>query len=409
LSDIKRIALIIGQSFEYGRGTLRGIHKYAQDKPWLLHRQAPDDDALKFLHDWHPSGIIAFFDSSMLPQYQKLGIPLLVLSDNNEANDITRIGTDDIAVGVLAAQHLLARGLANYAYFGTKNYRFSTLREQGFREELARHGFIPNVLNVDYHSKANSSTSRWTPIYSSLREWLKKLPQPVGVMAFNDSGGMAVSDICREMGINVPRDIAIIGVDDDELRCNMAFPPLSSVKLPTEQIGYRAAQMLEHIMESPRYTPITTLLPPVQVVTRQSTDVTVVDDPDIATVLRYIKAHAKEKIDIVDILAQVPLSRRALEQRMRTILHISPLEAIHQAHMELAESLLLNTDEPLATVAQSSGFGSVNSMIRIFMQMHDISPTAYRNINRLPDDVKANRAKPATKKGNTASRAKREK
>ena len=190
---------------------------------------------------------------------------------------------------------------------------------------------------------------------------------------------MDLISICCDAGIRVPDELAILGVDDDDLLCRQSYPPLSSVRPAAEQIGFQAAQMLDELFAGKQIEDSPRRLAPIGVATRQSTDIMAVEDPELARALRFIRDSADQPIDVEDVLKQVPMNRRTLERRFRTVLGRTPLQEIRRVHIEQAKQLLVDTDLPTPNIAIASGFANASRLAIIFRKMTGMKPTEYRN------------------------------
>jgi LacI family transcriptional regulator len=212
----------------------------------------------------------------------------------------------------------------------------------------------------------------------AVAQWIQSLPKPLGLMACNDFRGIQALDACRRAGIAVPEEVAVIGVDNEELVCTLAYPPLSSVVPDARRIGYEAAALLDRLMrgEPEPATPLS--IPPAEVVTRLSTDVNAITDPEVAAAMRFIREHACEGIGVHDILCQVPVSRSVLQRRFRRLLGRSIHAVIAGVRLRHAKQLLVETDLPLAAIAKRTGFSHVEYLCAAFRQSVGSPPGAYR-------------------------------
>jgi LacI family transcriptional regulator len=179
--------------------------------------------------------------------------------------------------------------------------------------------------------------------------------------------------------------VAIVGVDDDDLLCDLARPSLSSVALPGGRIGYEAAAMLERLMLGRRLKTARIELPPVRLVARQSSDILAIADPEVSQAMRYILAHAAEPIGVADVLRAVPVSRRSLERRFRRLLRRGIGEEIRRAHLERAKGLLVDSELPMSRVAARSGFTDSRQLSIVFRQETGLTPTGFRQRYRSHD------------------------
>jgi LacI family transcriptional regulator len=201
----------------------------------------------------------------------------------------------------------------------------------------------------------------------------------VGIFAPNDIWGVQLTEVCLRAGLQVPEDVAILGVDDDDLLCEFARPALSSIALPTQRIGYEAAREVERLLKRARASLRPLLLPPLRVIARRSTDILAVDDSDVVAALRFIRRQAHQPIRVIDLLREVPTSRRSLERQFRKVLGRSILGEIRRVHVERASQLLALPDLPLHSVAERSGFTDAKRFSTVFRQMVGLTPSAYRH------------------------------
>ena len=207
---------------------------------------------------------------------------------------------------------------------------------------------------------------------------MMELPKPVGVFTANDQLGLQLAEVCRMIGIRVPDEVSIVGVDNDELVCQLATPPLSSISGGGEQTGYAAAAMLDRCMrgEAPPRQPV--LVPPAALITRQSSDILTVKDPDVQTVVRFIRDHATQPLAVDDVLGELPISRRSIERKFRSLLGRTLLEEIHRVRLEHVKRLLSETDRTIADIAVQTGFGSPERLTIVFRGALGVVPSLYR-------------------------------
>jgi LacI family transcriptional regulator len=208
--------------------------------------------------------------------------------------------------------------------------------------------------------------------------WIRALPKPVGVMAGYDIRGREILDVCRQLGISVPDEVALIGVDNDDLICDLADPPQSSVIPDTRRTGYEAARLLDLLMAGQSDLPLTHLIPPLGIAVRASTDVLATNDADMSAAVRFIRAHATEGINVEDVLRAVPLSRRVLESRFEKLFGRTPHEEITRVQIERVKELLAETDLPLSAVAHLTGYSHVEYMSVVFKRETGVPPSSYR-------------------------------
>jgi LacI family transcriptional regulator len=373
------IGLVFDYNLAYSRGVLRGVKQYAQTRPhWILVPLDPEGLTGRVLEAVRPVGLIALVATSALTETLKaLRRPLVNVAGVLADLPFPRVGVDHRQVGELAARHLRERGFRHFAFVGHPHHFYSAEREAGFRQVLVSGGHSL----ASYHERPARSyrrRGRLLVLNEGLQRWLQALPKPVGVFACHDVFALQVVEACRLTGLRVPDEVAIIGVDNDDLLCELARPSLSSVVVPAERIGFEAAALLERLLRRARPPRKPRLIPPTGVVTRQSSDLIAGGDADVTAAVRFIRDHAHSPISVDDVLRAVTASRRSLERRFRALLERGLGEEIRRAHLERAKDLLASTVLTVAEVAEQSGFASVHYLSRLFRRETGLTPTAYR-------------------------------
>lgn len=373
-----RIGLVFGYGLAYYRDILRGIRQFAEQKPdWIFTPLSPDNQSIQTLSSLKFDGLIAHVYSVELAEALiALRKPVVNVSGVLPEQPIYRVSVDHVLVGRMAADHLLDRGFRQFGYVGYPDRDFSLGRERGFREQLE----LANCEVVTFYEKDQSHpdpTGLWS-WNTLLPDWLKSLRKPVAIFTSQDIQGVKVSEACRSAGLRVPDDVAILGVDDDDLLCEMTRPSMSSVALPSQRIGYEAASLLSRLMSGKRPSSRTMLLPPREVVVRQSTDVLCIEDQIVAAAIRYIRDHVHLPIRVSNVLKVIPVSRRSLERRFLATLGRGISQEIRRVHVDRAKSLLAGTELPMSQVARLSGFTEGRQLSVVFRQETGLTPTAYR-------------------------------
>lgn len=381
---IRRIALLMDQDIGYTRDVLRGVQVYGRHKPdWVFHDGPQDAKVLPALEEWQPHGVIAhLFDRDFAKALFKMDVPVVNTTSTIEGLEVPLVEVDHQIIGQLAAQHFLEKGFRNFGFFGSAVTGFSRAREAGFRQSLAVHGFQVHACYAEYLPKPPVRSS-WKRIDQRVSGWLRRLPRPVAILASNDVPARALAKMCRQLGLDVPEQVSLLGVDNDELECQLSYPPLSSIAIPSERVGYEAAKLLDRIMSGKRPRQQAFFFPPTRVVTRQSTDTLAIDDPDVTSALAFIRANSHREIDVESILAEVPLSRRVLERKFRQHLGRTVLAEIRRVRMETVKSLLSETDLSMPAIAKRSGFSGARRLAVVFRQVTGTTPSAYRAQEKL--------------------------
>ncbi len=381
MARTRHIALLIETSRAYGRGLLRGVTRYLHEHPhWSIYVEPRglDDPAPRWLKNWKGDGILARINNrAMADAVMRTGIPVVDLRGALEDLGLPFIGIDNEVVSRMAADHLMDRGLRTFAFVGAprKYNRFIDLRSDCFAHRIRTAGFPCEVYQHPVHKKRGVS---WDEEQDNLTHWLKSLPKPLGLMACHDEWGQQVLDACRRAELAVPDQVAVVGVDNDLLLCGLSDPPLTSVDVNAEQIGHDAAAMLDRMMggQAPPKEPI--YIRPRGVVTRRSTDILAIGDRLTADAVRFIREHFHEGITVEDMIHAVPLSRSVLERRFKRWLGRSPKSEIIRLQVERACTLLVETNLPLATVAQLSGFRHAKYLSEVFRKRTGHTPSQYR-------------------------------
>ena len=286
--------------------------------------------------------------------------------------------TDDRAIGALGADHFLEHGYRSFGYCGISGLFWSEKRGEAFQERIVQAGHSVHHYQAPLRGKTYAQVKH----RSALVEWLGSLTKPAAVMACNDDEARDVLRACRAAEIVVPDEVAVLGVDNDDLVCNFCFPPLSSIALDVDEAGYEAAGYLDALMDGPKNHRADVEVTPLYVVPRMSTDLLAIKDGRVAAAVRYLHQNPRCTIQVSDLAKAAGLSRRSLEQRFHRILGKSPHEVIRHVRIEQMAQMLIETDLPVAQIAQLLGFSYVRNMARWFKQHMGMSPSAYRAQHR---------------------------
>ena len=378
----RSVALVIETSNEYARGLLRGILRYQQEhEKWTIdlpeqHRRA---DPPRWLRTYSGHGIIARIETKSIARaVQATQLPAVDVSSARELSTIPWVETDDRKIAQLAIQHFFEKGFRHLAFCGEGSFNWSRWRRDAFVAEAKKAGINALVFHVD----DDSSGMTWPHARRRLMRWLAELPEPCGLMAAYDSLARRLIDLCIQASRRVPESIAILGVDDDPLLCQLATPPLSSIVPDSEGAGYAAAEQLDSIMSGKKIKRLDTLLPPLGIATRQSTDTFAVEDKDVSVSAHYILAHACDGIQVDDVVKQTQLTRRALETRFKKALGKTPHALIIETRLSKAERCLRETALTLERIADRCGFEYPEYLSVLFKKHRNMTPGEYRQQHR---------------------------
>jgi LacI family transcriptional regulator len=376
---VRKVALLIETSNRYGRDLLYGVRDWMRESErWAIRfteqgRRAPLPTWLK---DWQGDGIIARVDSPQIAAaLRRTRLPVVDVSAERFSSEFSRVSIDNGAVARLAAEHLATKGFLDFAYCGDRRFLWSRQRGVEFRRCLAEKG----RRCVDFGEPAGTAKPGSDAEIRAIARWLKGLPKPVGVFACYDGRALQVLEACQLLGLHVPDQVAVLGVDNDELVCELANPPLSSVQPNARRSGYEAAALLARLMggEKKAVAP-THQVQPVRVVERQSTDVVAVADVKVAAALKFIRLHACEGMDVGDVLRAVPMSRTRLEQKFKALLGHSPHRQLVQQRIARVKHLLAESKIAISEVAEQAGFDNASYLSVAFRRETGLSPFAYR-------------------------------
>ena len=374
---IPQVAVLVDTSRSYGRDIVRGIRRYvAEHGPWSLYLE-PRDLHSRFpdwLKDWPGDGILSrTVDAAMLRQLKATKLPVIELRSTLLPHSFPFVGMDNSIVGTRVAEHLRNRGFQRFACYLDTSEAFFVERSECYGQTLRAHGFECSIFK-------SSRRLRWDEHQRALSEWLTSLDKPVGVFAVNDQLGFWLLDAARRAGIAVPEEVAVVGAENDNMLCDTASPPLSSVRLRGQAVGYEAARLLDEWMAKRRVPKPGEkhLLAPGDIFVRQSSDIVAVEDPRIAAALRFIRQHATEQIDVTRVARETALSRSVLERRMKALIGRSPGEEINRIRFAAVEQLLTQTDLTLDAIAARCGFTHPQYMAEAFRKRSGMTPGEFR-------------------------------
>lgn len=382
-----RVALLVETASSYGRTILSGVSKYQQTRArWSTFL---DESELRasppqwlFQQSW--DGIICRATTPELAiEFKQREIPAVDLNDIFENPGLPRIRTNMQSVGRFAAQHLYERGFRHFAYCGFKGETWSSQRLNGFRQWLGDHSLDCSVYESAWRG---SDAPNWTVDQDRIANWLSGMPKPLGLMACNDIRGQHVLNACRSLEIYVPEQLAVVGVDNDELLCGFCCPPLSSIQPNPFRIGFEAAELLDSLMRGGEHRCEDRLIDPLGVITRQSSDALGIKDDIVVAAIAFIRETACHGATVADIVKHIGISRSQLERRFRVCLGHSPQHEIHVTKLRRIKELLRTSDLSLAQIAYLTGFEHTEYMTVVFKRLTGIPPSKYREDSDLPPE-----------------------
>jgi LacI family transcriptional regulator len=378
-SDARHVALLVETSNAYGRGLLLGIRNYLIAHPgWSIYlgEHGRHETDLSWLDSWRGHGVIARIENQQTAEHvRRLGLPVVDLSAARLLPELPGVETDDDMIAQWAVDHFAVRGLRHFAYCGDPRFAWSIKRGARFTQHARERGFEPDEFRME--PSGTLADDRL-----AMADWLRGLPKPVGILACYDIAGQELLEACKIAGLAVPDSVAVLGVDNDELICNLTSPPLSSIQSDAIGTGFLAASLLDDAMDGEAVSPELRLIEPLRIVTRQSSDLLFVSDPLVAKALQLIRDHADDGIAVLTVQRAVGLSRRSLDYRFLSALGRTVHEEITRVRMERLADLLIETDWTLAKLAERLGFGHSEYMGVAFKRFSGKAPGEYRRANR---------------------------
>ena len=376
------VALVVDNAYDYDRKIISGVSRYAQEVGnWTIFCEDEHLHEMPSLARWHGDGAIVQLENPSIHRtVARLKIPVVgiaSLTDLSPVLDkIVCVSTDNRRLAERSAEHLLECGFENFGYCGvpaTPSNGWSRERARAFSDFVTRAGY-----RCSTYTGRHRTARQWNALQSHMAAWLQSLKLPVGVMACDDPRARHVLEACRRSGLRVPEDVAVLGVDNDELMCELCRPPLSSIETGIHDVGYEAAAALDRLMADSRPKQMRTLVPPGRLIARRSTDILTVPHRGVATALKFIRDHATEPIQVLDVSKHLGVSRSTLDNHFRQVIGRTAHDEIERARLNIAKSLLENTDLPLRAIAARSGYRNEQYMCKVLRRALGRTPGQYR-------------------------------
>ena len=367
-----RLMFITDFTEQFPYRLLRGIRRYSQesDTPWVVCKMPPSykreiglSRVVEWAKYWHADVVIGQFESDEdVTLFRKNGIVAIAQDYISPFKEIPNLTGDYHLTGAMAARRLCGHGFKNLGYFGYENVCWSDGRLKGFRDTL-REEFHISRIHVFTDLQLSSI---WSYDISVLQEWLHSLPKPIGIFTCDDNYAEILLEACQATGINVPMEVAILGVDNDEVTCNLTVPAISSIDMDIEKAGFEVARMAARMVQDPTYPGEDIVIRPVAVVGRGSTGIQATNDPVVAAAIRYIYQNRARKIQVSDVVSQVPVSRRLLEQRFKEVTGSSLYTIMSNLRMDYFARQLITSSETVSEIAARMDEPDARSLSRRF-------------------------------------------
>ncbi len=379
----RRVALLFHRDLAFCRGVLTGIEDWLIETGanWRLRHAPSTSRVMPSLREWQAHGVLGHvFEEGLAKNLTELQLPWVNTTLTIPWLNVPAVDAHHSQVGRMAADYLLEHSFRSFGFFGNKWALFSRLRELGFRQRLQEAGFDAVPHYADYLPMRPTSSS-WVQTDAEMSAWLQALPKPVAVFCCHDVPACDLIEACANLDLRVPEEVAILGVDNDRFECEMAHPTLSSIALPTREIGRTAAALLDQEMKSADGSVGTKprLISPTHVVARRSTDMHAVSDASVQRALTFLKERSSEDISVNDVAEAAGLSRRQLERRFRDAMGRTVLNEIHRLRVERALKLLAESNMKIDTIAYRVGFSGARQMADVFRKLLGKAPSQFRN------------------------------
>ena len=368
-----KIALALPDSKPWGMTRFfNGVNDYAGKREWLLTAcpvdpQSSDDFPLDLsrLKSWNVDGIILHVnDLKQLKLFHKWRMPMVNIGEDLNFNcQIPRLALNNQQIGRLAAEHLIGLGLKNLAYHGVQGRWYSDERLHGFKLAALEAGLKINSFLLPHMTR----DALWNERYEPIKRWLKTLPLPTGLFAVHDYRALIVLSACREIGLRVPEDVAVIGSDNDLMVCEFTTPTLTSVCVNAYRMGYESARLLDQLMHGEPPPPKPVLIDPSEVMARASTDVLHADDPAVKGAIQFMQENYSKSFTMDAVADAVHVSRRLLEMRFRAERKTSPAMFLVNLRVQKAKTMFADRHcKPKEEIARACGFGTAKNLRAAF-------------------------------------------
>lgn len=384
-----RLILLTDFTESFAYKLLKGILEYSKGRePWVVCRMPPSykrahgiSGVLAWAKKWQADAIIAQFEpNESVELFRENGIMALAQDFKSRFTCIPNITSHYLLTGQMGADFFVQKGFRHFAYYGYKDVVWSEERFMGYKARVEKYGF-----KVHEYRKA-SLDNLWYYEFTPLENWIASLPRPVALMACDDTSANKILEVCRVMDIKVPEEISVLGVDNDEMTCNLSDPPLSSISLNVMKGGFEAARLIDSSLKNSEMNLEDVFIEPVMVINRLSTDIYATKNPAVLTALKYIHQNLSNKLVVDMIVDQVPLSRRLLEIQFKQITGKSIYQYIEDLRMERFAQKLLASNESVTNIGAEFGLFDIKNLSRQFKKWKGCTPLEYRRKNKTGPD-----------------------
>ena len=382
-----RVLIISDFTESFAHKLLAGLVEYSRQKEqWIVRRMPPEYKAqigiqgvIRVAKEWDVNAVIGQFEpTDDVGLFAENGIVAIAQDYKKKFTSIPNITADYLGTGRMAARFFLERGFRNFGFFGMNDVCWSDERCDGFRREVEAAGFGDSF----YSYRMQEIDMVWYYQRNRLREWLRMIPKPIAIMACDDNQGANLIEACHGIGIKIPEEVSVIGVDNDETLCSLGSTTLTSIQIDIEEGGRQTAALVERLVADPKAPVEDVVLRPVKIVGRMSTAAFATADQQILKALLFIHKNALKKISVSDVMAEAALSRRLLERRFKSVTGKTLYEYITDQKLKYFAEQLADTDEQVINIALSMGENDTKSISRRFKQLYGCTPVEWREKQR---------------------------
>lgn len=376
-----KVLVLIDYSTEFSRRLLEGLIDYSQKVGnWSFYRLPlyyksiyGEEGVIEWAKNWNADFIIVQWNYISFDSLSKLQTPVFLQDYKEEGKCFSNIIGGYIDTGIMAAKFFIQRRYKNFAFYGKRGFLWSFERAEGFRKEIEK-------INGNYYYFEGDGLNEleWLRDHIQLENWLISLPKPIAIFACDDSFAIQISEICKLNNINIPKDIALLGVDNDKLICNLSDPPISSIKLDAKKGGFQLGEKIHNSLNKQHNFSFNICINPLEIELRKSTENYNIKDKHILEVIKYLQKNLTSPIRIEALTSLVPLSRRGLEVKFKKEMGISIYQFILDLRVELFTTLLITTNLSISEITEQSGFNDYSSVYRLFKKIRGCSPIEYR-------------------------------
>ena len=382
-----RVLIISDFTESFSHKLLAGLVDYSRAKEqWIVRRMPPEYKAqigipgvIRIAKEWDVNAVVGQFEpTDDIGLFAENGIVAIAQDYKKKFTTIPNITADYIGTGRMAARFFIDRGFRNYGFFGFNDVCWSDERCEGFRREIEEAGFGDSF----YAYRMQEIDMVWYYQRNRLREWLQTVPKPIAILACDDNQGTNLIEACHGIGIKIPEEVSVIGVDNDESLCSLGSTTLTSIQIDIEEGGRQTGALVERLVADPTAPAEDVVLKPVKIVGRLSTAAFATTDQQILNALLYIHKNALKKISVTDVMAEAALSRRLLERRFKSVTGKTLYEYITDQKLKYFAEQLADTDEQVINIALSMGENDTKSISRRFKQLYGCTPVEWREKQR---------------------------